>query len=521
MFLEIYLSIKPYIGWLAIISFATYLTGLSIYRLYFHPLSKFPGPKIAAITQWYEVYFDVYLRGQYQFHIRELHKQYGPILRISPFEIHINDSAFIDELYAGGGKKRDRWTYVQRAAGFPESSASSGPHELHRMRRAAVAPFFSKQSARNLQPVVDGKIDKILDRLRKMRGNYEVFRVEHMCSAYNVVMEYSFGRSEDRLSKPDFDPGYHEAIAAGLPVNFIIRHFYMFLKPVLDLPEWITQHIPMLRIFTREKRVLGAQVQSILDETNTAHTGVSHPTIFHEILSSKLPPHEKTLSRLTQEAQVIVAAGTVTVAWSIAFCMFHLLTTPALLRRLKDELREAIPDPSIPPRLVQIENLPFLKALIQETLRLSYGATHRLARIAQEEDLVYKSPFSSDTWTIPRGTPVSMSALLLHHNEEIFPDSFTFNPSRWLEDGDRLDQYFVPFSKGSRICVGINLAYGELFLFLARVFRVYGSVDVRDDGDEGIFELFETTYRDIETVADHMLPGQRSDSLGVRVMVKE
>jgi len=48
-----------------------------IYRLYLSPLAKFPGPKLAAATLWYEAYYDVVKKGQYTFKIKELHKKYG------------------------------------------------------------------------------------------------------------------------------------------------------------------------------------------------------------------------------------------------------------------------------------------------------------------------------------------------------------------------------------------------------------------------------------------------------------
>lgn len=54
-----------------------YVVAGAIYRLYLSPLAKFPGPKLAALTLWYEFYFDVILRGQFTFHIQELHKRYG------------------------------------------------------------------------------------------------------------------------------------------------------------------------------------------------------------------------------------------------------------------------------------------------------------------------------------------------------------------------------------------------------------------------------------------------------------
>jgi hypothetical protein len=54
-----------------------YIVALAIYRLYFSPLSKFPGPRLAALTLWYEFYYDVIKEGRYTWKIRELHGKYG------------------------------------------------------------------------------------------------------------------------------------------------------------------------------------------------------------------------------------------------------------------------------------------------------------------------------------------------------------------------------------------------------------------------------------------------------------
>lgn len=55
----------------------THIVYLSIYRLCFHPLSKFPGPKLAALTVWYEFYYDGIKRGKYVFEVGKMHEKYG------------------------------------------------------------------------------------------------------------------------------------------------------------------------------------------------------------------------------------------------------------------------------------------------------------------------------------------------------------------------------------------------------------------------------------------------------------
>lgn len=54
-----------------------YYATVVLYRLYLHPLARFPGPKLAAATRLYEGYYDLYQKGQYTFKIAQLHKQYG------------------------------------------------------------------------------------------------------------------------------------------------------------------------------------------------------------------------------------------------------------------------------------------------------------------------------------------------------------------------------------------------------------------------------------------------------------
>jgi cytochrome P450 len=186
-----------------------------------------------------------------------------------------------------------------------------------------------------------------------------------------------------------------------------------------------------------------------------AHSNAQYPTIFHELLESNLPQQEKSLSRLDDEALGTIGAGVTTIAWALVIASVHLLNNPSILEKLQTELKAAIPDPTIQPDLPELEKLPYLSACIQEGIRLSYGIASRHARVSQDKATKYKE------WTIPAGTPVSMTIVDVHHDEHIYPNSRSFVPERWLDnpktkEGESLSRYFVSFGKGSRSCLGIK-----------------------------------------------------------------
>jgi hypothetical protein len=64
---------------LAVLGYTAYLIALAVYRLLLSPLAKFPGPKLAALTSWYEFYHDVVRHGKYTFEIADMHKNYGSV----------------------------------------------------------------------------------------------------------------------------------------------------------------------------------------------------------------------------------------------------------------------------------------------------------------------------------------------------------------------------------------------------------------------------------------------------------
>ena len=136
----------------------------TIDRLYLSPLAAIPGPKLAALTWWYECFYDVIRPGRYAFKIKELHGHYGPIIRVNPREVSIVDPEFVDTIYApGSGSKRDKDTFKARTLGTDTSIGGAVEHDLHRLRREALAPFFAQKRIWDLEPMLSGKFRQLDD----------------------------------------------------------------------------------------------------------------------------------------------------------------------------------------------------------------------------------------------------------------------------------------------------------------------------------------------------------------------
>ena len=200
----------------------------------------------------------------------------------------------------------------------------------------------------------------------------------------------------------------------------------------------------------------------------------------------------------------MVAAGAITTQHALKTISFHLPVNPEILSKLKTELASAMPIAGRLASLQELEKLPYLSAVISEGLRISHSVSSRLSRVSPE------NPIMIGKHEIPPRTPVSMTSVLVHENPDIFPEPRQFKPERWLQGNSngRLDRYLVPFSKGTRACLGINLAYAEMYLTLAAVFHRFD------------LELYETTREDIEVTHDFFNPSVKLDSKGVRALVK-
>ena len=175
------------------------------------------------------------------------------------------------------------------------------------------------------------------------------------------------------------------------------------------------------------------------------------------MLDADISASEKSTSRLAAETFSLVGAGGETTGSTLSLLVFHLATNPAKLARLRAELKPLFAA-SHKPTWTQLEAVPYLAAVVKEGLRLNQGVISRLPRCAPDRNTFYKDIM------LPRGTCVSMSVQDIHEHPDLFPDAKEFIPERWLSEAvsgegaptSKLDRWLVPFSRGTRHCLGMK-----------------------------------------------------------------
>ncbi|KAK8091583.1 cytochrome P450 [Apiospora hydei] len=455
---------------------AVYVFSLAFYRLYLHPLSDYPGPKLAAVTRWYEAYYDLVLGGQYTFRIAEMHKQYGPIIRISPYELHVSDPAFFEKLFRQDGRW-DKYAWSYDAFGAPLTAVATSAHDLHRRRRAPVNSFFSKQNVTKRIDTVKRQVDKFCARLDGFTGSEDRLNLNIALAAFarDAASDFMLGKCYGNLDQPDFNAGMTKAIGGLTQMWMVTKHFRWVGGTLMALP------VPVAKKLGGEgNRTLFSYLDNTLHDTAKLMTQAKSEnpdpdaphTLVHAIVQSNLPEPELRHRRVAEEVASITGAGFESTA---AVMRQPGDPRPSAQRAALLGLRQQGAYPA-DLNWTRLQQLPYLTGVLHEGLRLSPGLASRMARVAPDRDLFY-----GERWRIPAGTPVGMTTILMHYDEQLYPEPKRFVPERWtdVEKRKKAEKTYAPFSRGTRSCLGMHLAWSELYIVIASVVLRF---DLKFDG---------------------------------------
>ncbi|KAL2824649.1 cytochrome P450 [Aspergillus cavernicola] len=228
--------------------------------------------------------------------------------------------------------------------------------------------------------------------------------------------------------------------------------YFARMQSSADTWEDIVWHRSMQR---RRRHEAGEKLDDFFSALMTDKAGNAHGLEWGEVVA---------------EINIMMNAGSVTTAIAITNVMYQLLKNPQCFTKLRNEIDSVFDsDAEIIASYDKVKHLPYLRACLDESLRIYPPTAHGLPRATPAEGLSILGDW------IPGNTTVSMSAYVAHRDESIFPQADKYKPERWLgEEGKSLQPYFIAFSAGARSCIGRNISYLEQTVILASLVRRYG-----------------------------------------------
>lgn len=163
-----------------------------IYNIYFHPLRSYPGPWYAAGNILWSQYHT--WNGDLPQLVLDLHKKYGPVVRIGPNELVYTDAQAWKDIYG-------------HRNGFPENtkepsrdldpdpnhpSIITAKKEQHSKLRRLLSNAFSEKSMKEQEPIIKSYIDLLIERLHGLASQNDSKNIIDMVRWYNVSLEWLF-----------------------------------------------------------------------------------------------------------------------------------------------------------------------------------------------------------------------------------------------------------------------------------------------------------------------------------------
>ncbi|KAI3601121.1 benzoate 4-monooxygenase cytochrome p450 [Moniliophthora roreri] len=445
------------------------------------PLSRFPGPALARWTWMYRAYYDSVVGGH--------------VVRVGHNELHFSDPLAYPDIYATNLRK-DPHLYEALEFGLVPNTFSTTNPKDHAVMRSMLGSFFSRKGVQKLEHVIQERVDKLVLQLAKNHKTvpadmYCAFR----CVTLDIITLYTLRTSLDATSYPSF---LHPAlldIDMAMPKLWSLKHMVTVKRVLECLPMWLAVLVapsskPILKAQAEIAKLVDIALQDSRDYDPDSDIDLN---VFHTLIRNARDEGKRTQGQsnrvtkewLVAEGSTLRVAGSDTVGNACTIGARCLVRDDRVRARLVDELETAWPDKGIPMPLKRLEKLPYLTAVIKESLRLSFGTATPMNRVVPDSGAVIAGH------PVPPGTIVSMANPFVHMNSEIYPEPTRFYPERWLEDHDHsLDRYLVSFGKGNRSCLGINLAWSELYLTLGNVFRKLNLSSDSDLMSEAQFKEF-------------------------------
>ncbi|GAW21086.1 hypothetical protein ANO14919_105990 [Xylariales sp. No.14919] len=442
-----------------------YCTTGAIYRVFFHPLRDYPGPVLGKVTDAYAGLHAMMM--QLHLIMWEDHRKYGRVIRHGPNKLLFNSAVALKDIYLNDSRLSKSEAYLTILQASRQDTWNTIDKKSHRSRRRIIGAVLQESSLSRFQPTLLHEIDVLLGVILsscQRPGSFPLNmtnRFQYL--TLDIVGQLAFGLPHHTQTRKK-----NRSLAMGLAlVNYHNNISIQF--PSLSR-SWLgsLMHLLTARQLRNNWDALQKTVRKRMSQPLDAAYDMYYAVT--KRMGSGLF-EEKEFSPVWSEAALLYTAGGETSSTTMSALFFYLSRYPECYRKLASEIRsifEKGTDIRTGPKLASCS---YLRACIEETLRLAPPVTGALWRQLAHDDTEENGPLIIDGHVISPGTQVGVCIYAIHHNEDYFPDPFAFIPERWLGATRTSQQFqaYAPFSLGSRSCPGKAMAYMQISLTIAKI----------------------------------------------------
>ncbi|KAE8316641.1 cytochrome P450 [Aspergillus transmontanensis] len=396
------------------------LTPLVLYYYDSKKLRKYPNQNIlSGVTNLASI-----RERLRRFRTRELYFQHQkhPIIRVAPNMLSFRDVKAIKDIYGFGSPCQKHEMYKPQNGEGHMNILNVIDREDHNRKCRMLSHAFSTENLESWEFKITDKVEKLVAQFDRRahsltwkngpnQPNDSMVDVRYWFSLFTVDAIADIALSE-RLGMLESGS---DVVKVGGPGEEDSAHQF-----IEDMHE---------AALVKSKIIDGENLDDILTCLTKDKAGKSR---------------DLDMGELKAETSILLDAGPETTAIALTHLLYYLIKNPDCFVKLRKEVSGAIAGDKVAP-YAKVRCLPYLKACIEESLRLSPRLPQGLERF------------------IPGNVGVSVPAYVAHWDPDLFPEPEAFLPERWFKNENigKMRDAFIPFSAGGRAYIGRNITMIE------------------------------------------------------------
>lgn len=434
--------------------------------------------------------------------VYQKHKQGKPVIRIGPKSLSFSDVRAIKDIYGHSTRCVKDGNYeVQAGTHYHLADVIDKKH--HARKRKVLSSAYAFKNLEEWEFKVADKVEKLIAQFDKRccrpdeQGPIVDYRVWANFFTLDAISDVGLSNTLGFLDNASdrtlgqrsdgtvYEVNFREALYANSRANSVLSYTYDWYKQAVQL----SKTIPLCnRLWKLDEGWSGIPIYQTARRFERYEAGEKLADFFQAMMEDKDGAnHNLEFGEIAAEVSIMFNVGSTTTAIAITNVMYNLLINPRCMKKLRQELDETLDDDEEVAPYEKVKYLPYLRACLDESLRISPPTSHGLTRETPAEGSEIAGEY------IAGGTSVSVSAWIAHRDPVIFKEPEQYDPERWLgEKGKDLGPYFIAFSAGARGCIGRNIAYLEQTVILASMLHRYEFLLAKPDFEPQYHEWMNT-----------------------------